>query len=286
MRVGPPPGYNPPVPRSAATVILLREKNGEVETVLLRRPGYMAFAGGALVFPGGRCDEADLDPALLARSTGITDLPVENAALIIAAIRETFEECGILLARAEGQGGFVAPERAAAYWPQREAMAVGTLTFAEFVEAEKLRLAGDQLRPLCRWVTPWWEPKRYDTHFFIAEAPAGQEPLHENREVEEVFSMTPRAACEAAAAGEVRFLPPTATLLDRLSRTASLAEALAIEAHALEVPIEPWLERSGTRYRVDAALPAAYRIVRRREHLTLAELGINGNLAAAIEAAR
>jgi 8-oxo-dGTP pyrophosphatase MutT (NUDIX family) len=280
-RLAPPAGFTPAPARPASTLILLREHEGETQTLLLRRSNDIDFAAGALVFPGGRLEEADRDPHLLARTHGVAGYAPELAALIVAAIRETFEESGLLMARQEGEDALVEPARAAAFAPKREAIAQSALSFRAFLEAEKLALAGDLIRPLCRWVTPWWQPKRYDTYFFIGMAPAGQEALHEGREALESLWISAKRARKAAAAGRVRLMTPTACHLERMERVAGLAETLAIEGAALDAPIEPYLEPYGGGYRMGLDLPAGYRF-RAREGLSLEQLGIRGALAAAL----
>ena len=172
-------------PRPAATVVLLRPGPAGLEVLLTHRPVTMVFAGGAHVFPGGRVDPGDADMALAARSVlGATDAaaalggdlsPDVALAAHMAAIRELFEEAGILLADTAAS-----PERIG---EARSALLGGDVTLAGLAVDLDLTLRTDRLVPLSRWVTPVSSPRRFDTRFFAAMLPDGAEPTFEGREV-------------------------------------------------------------------------------------------------------
>jgi 8-oxo-dGTP pyrophosphatase MutT (NUDIX family) len=225
----------PAVPRDAATVILLRQGAGAgsgagVEAFLLRRTAELEFAPGACVFPGGSVDERDADPGIgwvgpaPEGFAAQLDVPPERArALVCAAIRETFEESGVLLAgsSAEGASGLVG--NSAALAADRHALLTGTTTLGEVLGRRGLVLRADLLTPWARWITPEVSPRRFDTWFFAAALPAGQtataapEGHADPGESESGTWLRPGAALDAAEAGEITLLPPTAVTLRELA---------------------------------------------------------------------
>lgn len=223
-------------PRLAATVVLVRPGRGGPEVLLTRRPASMAFAPDMHVFPGGRVDAVDADPDLLARSVVSPaeaaralggDLgPATALAVHVAAVRELFEEAGVLLA----DGGVDAGSAAAAAVPSRSvslarsALVGGEATFAEVAAELGLRLRTDRLVPLSRWVTPAVLPRRFDARFFAAELPAGTRVSFEGGEVVSHAWLTPAAALAAIAGGEIGMWVPTSATLQQLEHARSLAE--------------------------------------------------------------
>jgi 8-oxo-dGTP pyrophosphatase MutT (NUDIX family) len=218
----------PAVPRDAATVILLRHGSGsDVEAFLLRRTAELEFAPGACVFPGGSVDERDADPGTGWAGPGPEDfaarldVPQERArALVCAAIRETFEESGVLLAGPDG-AGLVSDSAVLA--ADRHALLTGTMSFGEVLSRHGLVLRTDLLTPWARWITPEVSPRRFDTWFFAAALPAGQtataapEGHADPGESESGAWLRPAAALEDAEAGRITLLPPTAVTLRELS---------------------------------------------------------------------
>ena len=218
--------------RQAATVALVRHGGGGFEVLLVERPASMAFAGGHHVFPGGTVDPGDRDPALRARSAltpealaaaWAFDLPAADAlASAVAAIREVFEEVGVLLATPGGIA-LTADERALA----QAALLDGSLDLPGFVERHDLRLASDRLVPLSRWVTPRGLPRRFDARFYVAEVPPAAPLSFSEREVAGHYWLTPRAALEWIARRRMRVLPPTSTTLQQLEHVRSMDEVRA-----------------------------------------------------------
>jgi 8-oxo-dGTP pyrophosphatase MutT (NUDIX family) len=153
----------PVTPRLAATLLLLRDGGDGLEVLMVSRHEEAGFAAGALVFPGGKVDP--VDAALAACCPPAPDLDETALVLRIAAIRETFEECGILLAR--GNGALLTAELLAALLTRHGNADAG---FAALVAAAGLELATDHLVPYAHWITPVDRPKRFDTHFFLAPA--------------------------------------------------------------------------------------------------------------------
>jgi 8-oxo-dGTP pyrophosphatase MutT (NUDIX family) len=190
-----------------------------VEVLMLRRVAAMKFAPGAYVFPGGSVDPADYDapvgwhgpdPAEFGARLGAT---AEMArALVCAAVRETFEEAGVLLAGAP-DGGPVADPSGPSWEADRAALTAGELTLAELLSRRGLVLRADLLTPWARWITPEGEPRRFDARFFAAALPAGQVATGHAAESDRIAWLRPADAIESARAGEISLLPPTATTL-------------------------------------------------------------------------
>ncbi len=233
---------SPAVPRDAATVILLRQAASGVEAFLLRRTAELEFAPGACVFPGGSVDANDgtetigwAGPAP-ADFGGLLGVPPDRArTLVCAAVRETFEESGVLLA-----GPARSPDElvsdSAALAPDRHALLTGAASLGEVLGRHGLVLRADLLIPWARWITPEASPRRFDTWFFAAALPPGQtattapEGFADHADPGESESGTwlrPAAALEAAQAGQITLLPPTAVTLEELAGPDDVAGLLA-----------------------------------------------------------
>ncbi len=218
------------VPRDAATVMLLRDAPG-LEVFMLRRNFDSVWIAGASVFPGGAIDPEDVDPSWTARCAGWTDTRASAAlgrssgglAFFVAAVRETFEEAGVLLARDRGDRSVDAS--AAHLAAARMALNAGEHAFGAFMAEHDLVLAADELHPFSHWITPPGGPRRYDTWFFVAAAPEG-EYRHDDTELIESAWLQPRAALAAADAGELELIFPTRKNLEALARFGSAAEVL------------------------------------------------------------
>lgn len=209
-------GQLPVIVHPAATVVLLRPGPDSARTgpevLLTLRPDSMAFGGGLHVFPGGRVDPADGDPRILGRSMG-------GDSFRVAAIRELFEEAGVLLAEhADGSPAGKDPRLSAELPRLRAAVAAGDMDLAAVLESHELSLATDRLIPIARWQTPRAYPRRFNARFFAVELPAGAILDLDPREVAGHSWLTPTAALAAMAAGEIRLWPPTSTTLQRLER--------------------------------------------------------------------
>ncbi|GAB3279873.1 hypothetical protein GCM10027589_06610 [Actinocorallia lasiicapitis] len=217
----------PPVPRHAATVVLLRDRDG-LEVFMLRRVSSMAFAPGAYVFPGGSVDARDAeytsDEDWTAWGTAFTATPELAKELVCAAVRETFEEAHVLLAGAS-QDEIVADT--APFEADRLALLDRSQSLASFLTGRGLRLRADLLRPWAHWITPAIEPKRFDTRFFMAALPEGQRALDVSTEADKVAWMRPADALERAGKGEIFLMPPTLATLRDLLAFGTVAEVLA-----------------------------------------------------------
>ena len=224
----------PAEPRHASTVVLLRDGADGLEAYLLRRQKTMAFAAGMYVFPGGSVDprdEALPDPAWVGPDPA-TWAPLLNAdeglakALVCAAVRETFEESGVLLAGSDS-GSVVADTTADDWETDRLALIDRSLSFAALLDRRGLVLRADLLRPWAHWITPEVEPRRYDTRFFVAALPDGQRTRDVGGEADLVTWERPADALAAADRGEFGMLPPTAFTLNELSTFDTVADVVA-----------------------------------------------------------
>ena len=244
--------------RAASTVALLRSGPGGLEVLLTHRPRTMDFGPGIHVFPGGGVETGDLDPRLLARSARTPDacvaawvgelVPDVAAAHHVAAIRELFEEAGVLLASGP-DGRDPAPAEV-------EAARVAGLPFVELAERLDLVLRTDRLIPLSRWVTPpVGVTRRYDARFFVAALPDRATILLDAREVAAHDWLTPRAALDARAAGRIDLWPPTSTTLQQLALARTLDDVTRYLAPvvATAAPMVEVLGPAVTRVRLSGA---------------------------------
>ncbi|MCD6076758.1 MAG: hydrolase [Ramlibacter sp.] len=211
----------------SATVVLLRDAPGDVEVFLLRRHGQSEVLGGAYVFPGGKVDAEDVEwadrldvaPAELHARLGEPELaPAQAAGLFVTAIRELFEETGVLLAD-------VTPQQAAAAW---QAMREGP-GFDELLAPAGIRLCAGALHPWSRWITPTLSSvtrKRFDTRFFVGTVPAGQEAGHDTHEATASVWLPPREALRRYWDGLIELAPPQIMSLVHLARHRSVASVL------------------------------------------------------------
>jgi 8-oxo-dGTP pyrophosphatase MutT (NUDIX family) len=225
-------------PKDASTVILVRDSESGPEVFLLRRVGGMAFAGGMTVFPGGGVDPQDADADVAwtgppvswwAERFGVDEGRAK--ALVCAAVRETFEECGVLLA---GPTADTVVADTAGYAQARKQLEAREFSFSEFLARENLVLRADLLRPWANWITPVGEGRRYDTRFFVAAAPAGQIADGETSEAAAVTWQTPAQAITDWIEGRTMLLPPTWSQLSTIGEFATVADVLAAEP---EIPV-------------------------------------------------
>ena len=222
--------------RPASTVLLLRDGPAGPEIFMVVRHREIEFAAGALVFPGGRVEAADAE---IATAVGATD-PL--GAFRVAAIREAFEESGLLLARTLGGVALDPAQGAAVAAAHRDALNAGSRGFAALLQAEGLVPDVDALVRFAHWVTPADLAKRFDTHFFLAPAPGGHAATHDGHEAVDSVWISPAQALAEADAGQRTLLFPTRLNLQRLAEAADLAAALAAAAARPVVTVQPAME--------------------------------------------
>lgn len=231
----------PTEPRHASTVVLLRDTERGPEVYLLRRHSGMSFASGMHVFPGGSVDPADAEahvrwsgpsPAQWGAWFGADEALAR--ALVCAAVRETFEECGVLLA-GPSQDELLADVSDEGWEREREALESREQSLSELLTRRGLVLRSDLLRPFAHWITPVVEPKRFDTRFFLAQLPAGQVCRDVGSEADERLWVRPQQAIDEG----VTMLPPTYSCLSELAQGADVASILAQERTI--TPVAPQL---------------------------------------------
>jgi 8-oxo-dGTP pyrophosphatase MutT (NUDIX family) len=262
-------------PRASSTVILLREEavgDGPFSVLMLERHGSIAFPG-AHAFPGGGVDPRDaeapgarLPAAQQWPPAGEGDRPPEAVALWMAAVRELFEEVGILLAaRADAMLEGPLPPEVAALRPR----VVAGEPLARLLAGAGLVPATDRLFYFARWITPRANPRRWDTRFLIGRMPDGQVPIVDGTETVSCAWFTPRAALAACEAGRIVLMPPTVRTLDDLARFSSVEAVLADAARRIVRPVTPELVQEGPVVTIrypdhtgDPALPARRLVLR------------------------
>lgn len=253
----------PAVPRASATVLLLRDaalgasgdgsqrEGAGVEVFLLRRAGSMAFAAGMHAFPGGGVDPRDADddvpwagpsPSWWARALG-ADEPTARS-LVCAAVRETFEECGVLLAGPD-EHSVVSDVSGQEWEDERQALLARESALSELLERRRLVLRGDLLRPWGHWITPVFETRRYDTRFFVAALPEGQRARDVGGESDQAAWWVARDAVAAYEAGSVVMLPPTIVSVQELARIPDSATGLALDRQVRPVMPRPYSTGDG-----------------------------------------
>lgn len=230
-------------PRDAATIVVVRDGSDGPEVFCVERNKKSRFLGGAIVFPGGKLDDADRSetwrtlatPPQAARDGFAPDDDTLRA-LAIAALRETLEEAALLVSTQP-------PATDDEVTALRAALSTDASALARYLEGRGARLDAASLRPLARWVTPEAETRRYDTRFFVAVAPEGQRGAHDMHETMASFWATPRSVLARFEAREVQLAPPTHRTLEVLAEARSVDEVLAIADAARLSPICPKLTR-------------------------------------------
>jgi 8-oxo-dGTP pyrophosphatase MutT (NUDIX family) len=235
----------PVTPVAASTLLLVRDSARGVEVLMAARHEKSGFAAGALVFPGGKVDAGDA--AVGRHCRGLAGLPDSDAAARVAAIRETWEETGILLARRGENKSLLTQAELGRLRDQRGGQ------FEALLQEPGLELAGDRLAPFAHWITPADSPKRFDTMFFLAAFDGDQAPLHDGHEAVDARWVNPEEAVREADAGRCKIVFATRLNLLRLARSRNTAEALAA-ARAPVVTVVPEVVKTdkGAFFRIPA----------------------------------
>jgi len=240
-------------PVDAATIILARQpEEAPWECFMVRRHVLSDFAADVFVFPGGKVDESDHDPAIAPFVRDRANLEgdshdVTSLAVKLAAMRELFEEAGVLLAERDGVGlvrlDGEAQERYAQY---RRMLHTGQLSLLELARRERLCFAAHRLHPFSRWITPVNSPRRYDTRFFVTQMPEGQEPLHDALETTDSAWIAPGDALERFHRGDFPLVYATEKHLERMARYASIEEMIAATTIEDLEPVLPQIVQRGS----------------------------------------
>ncbi len=200
----------------AATVLLLRDTPGGPEVFMVVRHHQIDFASGALVFPGGKVDAADGLAELRGHCATRDQLSEREYAFRLAAIREAFEESGILLARRQGERDYVTAAELASLDKWRDGLNDGSASLLDMAVAEKLEFDLDALGYYAHWITPDMMPKRFDTRFYLARAPMDHVGQHDGSESVDSVWIRPQVALEDAKAGTRTIIFPTRMNIEKL----------------------------------------------------------------------
>ena len=224
----------------AATILLVRDGAMGLEVFMVVRHHQIDFASGALVFPGGKVDAQDGSVTDLC--DGIEGLSEGDIAMQVGAVREAFEECGVLLARDES-GAIITGERLSLLQDERAKLNAGELGLRAFLERESLRLACDLLVPFAHWITPEMMPKRFDTKFYLVDAPKDQLLHHDGYESVDSIWISPKAALEGNRDGTYTIIFPTRLNVELLAESDTVDTALAASRARNIVTVLPWTEQ-------------------------------------------
>lgn len=231
----------PAIAFPSATILMLRDGPSGLETFMVVRHHQIDFASGALVFPGGKVEDGDFDVRQYCQ--GVDDADDTTVALMAGAIREAFEECGILLAREQGAEVLVPGERLKELEHYRDPLNCGDVKLIDFLKDENLVLACDQLQHFAHWITPEMLPKRFDTHFYLASAPADHLAVHDGHESVDSVWISPEGALAGNKDGTYTIIFPTRVNVEMLGESNTVAEAMNSAATRRVESILPWPEQ-------------------------------------------
>ncbi|HMN78618.1 MAG TPA: NUDIX domain-containing protein [Burkholderiaceae bacterium] len=248
-----------PVP--AATIVLMRDGPQGMEMFMVVRHHQIDFASGALVFPGGKVDAQDADERVIRRAASYADADAVQSQLRAAAIREAFEESGILLARRR-DGSPVDGGTDFERW--RKGLNDRSLKLGDVLDDGDLQLACDDLVHFAHWITPPMMPKRFDTHFYLARIPGEQVAGHDGHENVDSVWISPEQAIADAEAGSRTIIFPTLSNVVRLAQYASVAAAFDGARAAPVRPITPWSEKRADGRYVCIPTDAGYTLTEHR----------------------
>lgn len=235
-----------PAPKPASTVLIVRDAP-ELEVLMVHRSAGMAFGASAWVFPGGKVADADTDPAWNALTKG--DYAPDDHALRIAAAREVFEESGLLLACGCDSGDLANAALCEELGQLRPEVEKDPALFLKMIREAGLMLTLDRLVPFAHWITPSFEPRRFDTHFFLVAAPADQVARHDGREAVDHVWLQPQALLERRLKGEAKLMFPTRLNLEVLAKSANAAAAEQAARAKRVVTVEPQvIDKDGGKY--------------------------------------
>jgi 8-oxo-dGTP pyrophosphatase MutT (NUDIX family) len=250
-----PSPQTPAAARASATVMIVRDGAKGLEIFMVARDRQVDMATGAVIFPGGKVDADDAAP-----SWGALSAPrAPDRSYWIAALRETYEESGLLLANT-GEAHVEAEAAAKINAETRTPLLDGKQTYSAILQARGLLPAFDRMTPFAHWVTPVSQPKRFKTHFFLAAAPAGQQAVHDGREAVSSFWMRPIDLLEEGAAGRQTLVPPTRLNLEMLAESGTtVADAFAAAKARRIVTVMPQSSKTPEGIRLTIPADAGYK---------------------------
>lgn len=257
---GRPEPAEPAPTKLASTVMLVRDDEGPLEVFMLRRVSSMAFAPSMHVFPGGGVDRRDAEDELPWAGPAVEEwaetLGTDEASarmLVAAAVREIFEETGVLLASPASDADEVPQLDPEVATDLRAKLVAHEIGFGQVLLEQHLVLRSDLLRYRAHWITPEAEPRRFDTRFFVAAVPQGQDPDGETSEADRSEWLRPDAAVAAFEDGDLMLMPPTLVCLEQLAEVSTVSAALSQDFPI--APVMPQLVQTGAGPAMRAQLP-------------------------------
>ena len=237
---------------AAATILIVRDGHVGLEVLMVERHANIGFAGGALVWPGGKIDPADFDAGWLDAATNLVPYEADERAARVGAIREAYEECGLLLATRDGTP---VGRHAESLTHMRQAVDKDATLFQPLVRGHGLTLTPHDLHPFARWIPPPALHKRFDTRFYLARLPEGQTPIQDGTEAVDILWIRPQDALDQLAAGTRKIIFPTARNLELLALSSSVEAAFADLAVRPQGIIQPVIEDNRLKIRTDLGYP-------------------------------
>lgn len=213
-------------PTPSATILLGRDGPSGLEVFMVVRHHQIDFASGALVFPGGKVDKEDFSKRIRKYCHGVDEVSDEVLGFNVSAIREVFEETGILLARKKGSDNIIPGTMVSGLKDYRERLVNKKITISEFLKKEELVLACDLLTHYAHWITPEVMPKRFDTYFYLVKAPEDHIGVHDGHESVDSIWISPQKALEDSESGKKTIIFPTRLNLSKLGQYKNIDEAI------------------------------------------------------------
>lgn len=223
----------------SVTIMLVRDGVAGLEVFMVVRHHKIDSFSGALVFPGGKVDKGDTHDNVRSRVDGVEGLGDWEFSMRVAAIREAYEECGVLLAREERTGNLVDAARLRALEPMREGLNKNELLIGDLLEQGGLRIAADLLTPFAHWITPNLMPKRFDTRFYVAAAPEDHLAVHDGSESVDSVWIRPSDVIADLEAGKRMIVFPTRMNVLKLGRSQNVSHAIEAARMSPVVTVEP-----------------------------------------------
>jgi 8-oxo-dGTP pyrophosphatase MutT (NUDIX family) len=235
----------------AATILIVRDGAAGLEVLMVERHANIGFAGGALVWPGGKIDPADYDGGWAQAVDALPD-DADEAAARVGAIREAFEECGLLLATRDGQP---VGSHANSLTPMRQRVDADASLFQPLVRGHGLKLSTSNLQPFARWIPPPALHKRFDTRFYLTRLPEGQSPVQDGTEAIDIIWIRPQDALDQLAAGTRKIIFPTARNLELLALSDTVDAAFVDLAARPQGIVQPVIRDGALHIRDDLGYP-------------------------------
>ena len=237
---------------AAATILIVRDGTSGLEVLMVERHANIGFAGGALVWPGGKIDPADFDAGWMEAAIGLGDHDADERAARVGAVREAYEECGLLLATRDG---VPIGAHAASLTNMRQRVDKESSLFQPLVRGHGLSLCTHDLKPFARWIPPPALHKRFDTRFYLARVPIGQNPVQDGTEAVDIIWIRPQDALDQLAAGLRKIIFPTARNLELLALSSTVEQAFADLAARKYGIVQPIIEDGVLKIRTDLGYP-------------------------------